>query len=841
MPRLRAAGISRQKGRASSVRDQSDGRLDRREIYDPEELESYIARGVIASRLAAVVVLDIHGGVVELSGSAEELLRVPRAEALGRELAELVMPPAAREAHRHGLRQFLETGRSELLERWFELAVVRTDGTEFPAEMSLTAVGSPDGIVFVGFIRDITSRRASMEHLAQSQALLAQAEELSGAGSFERDLRTGRVVWSAGMRRVLGLPDSARAGWLDEQLVELSHPADRELARALAERLERERPDRFEQQLRIIRPDGIERAIEITGRLDRDAFGQPIRIVGTARDVTDELASRAERDMLSHVVESSDDAILTSTADGTITSWNRGAERLFGYSAEEAVGNAVSMITPVSLMADDEHVARQVFAGEAVHRDEVQRVRKDGSAVIVSMSISPVRDAVGRIVSAAVIARDVTERNRYEARLQYLAEHDHLTGLLNRRRFEEELERELSRSSRSGEQGAVLSVDLDGFKSVNDLAGHAAGDVLLTKVARSLVGNTRASDVVARLGGDEFAVLLPNTGPERARVAAAKLLDALHGCSVNVGGTPFRATASIGVAMFTPGETRVHDLVVDADMAMYSAKQSGRDRIAVFTATEAQEARTDARTSWSHQIRYALANDGLLLYSQPIFDLADGRLTHSELLLRMHGSGGQLILPQEFLRSAERLGLIHAIDHWVVTRAVQLLAELPSERRRPVSVNLSAESVAGDPGLLGLIRSELDVAGVDPIHLVFELTETAAISNIEEARAFAQGIRRLGCRLALDDFGTGFGSFYHLKHLPVDYIKIDQEFVHELAHSDVDQRLVGSIVEVATALGIETVAEAVGDQKTVQLLRELGVDYGQGYFLGEPAPLEDDT
>ncbi len=539
------------------------------------------------------------------------------------------------------------------------------------------------------------------------------------------------------------------------------------------------------------------------------------------------------------VLESGLIAAVVLDADGRVVELSSSAAELFGLSRSEALGEELArLILPVSERSTYRAaLARYLEAGPATlpWRAELHAERSDGTALLVELSLVAVGCSDG---SAFVgLIRDLTDRDRYEARLQYLAEHDHLTGLLNRRRFDEELERELARSSRSGEQGAVLTVDLDDFKSVNDLAGHAAGDELLTKVAHVLAANTRASDVVARLGGDEFAVLLPSTSPARARAAATKLLEGLHRCSVQVEGATFRATASIGVAMFAPGEARAHELLVDADMAMYAAKQSGRDRIAVFTPSEARVARTDARTSWSQQIRHALEHDGLLLYSQPIFNLANGEVTHSELLLRMQGSG-EVVLPAEFLRSAERLGLIHAIDHWVVSRAVELLSRQRPGRRRPVSVNLSAGSVAGDPELLGLIRDRLGAADVDPSQLVFEITETAAIGNIEEARTFAVAIRRLGCRLALDDFGTGFGSFYHLKHLPVDFIKIDHEFVHELAHSEVDQQLVRSIVEVASALGIETVAEAVGDEHTVALLRELGVDYGQGFYLGAPEPVE---
>jgi diguanylate cyclase (GGDEF)-like protein/PAS domain S-box-containing protein len=794
--------------------------------------EASIGHTLLHSGLTAALAVDRHWQVVEFNPAAEEMFARRRGPVLGLSLADLIISPRLR-AMRQGSGK--SNGSPALPVGRTEQTAIRGDGSHFPVEMATVQVGGGAGELFVCVLLDITQRKLSEYRLAASEALLAEAEELAGAGSFESDLNSGTVVWSAGIYRILGLEPRRRPPSL-KQAAELFHPDDRQLVQANFKRILRDREPQFSEQVRAIRPDGTERNIELRGEVVFDDFGEPERLVGTARDVTDEMDSRRDRDLLSYVVESSEDAIITRDRSGIMTSWNLGAERLYGYTAHEAVGRHIGILVPPQGEGEQDEMNRQVFAGESVEQLETVRLRRDGTDVAVSLSISPVRDDHGEIVSAAVIARDVTERRRYEARLRALAEHDHLTGLLNRRRFETELRRELSRTARSGHGGAVVSVDLDGFKGINDSAGHAAGDEVLRSVANVLSAHSRESDLVARLGGDEFALLLPDTDQRQAQVASQNLLDALHELRTEVEGTPFPVTASIGVALFAADAARWDELLVNADLAMYAAKHQGRDRIVIFTPEEAQTARADAKLSWSQRIRQALDEDGLVLHWQPIVDLATGRPSHGELLLRMR-SAGELLPPADFLGAAERLGLIHAIDRWVVGQAIALLRDHQAPSDLPLSVNLSGESVAGDAELLSVIERSIRAGGVDPGKLIFEITETAAIANIVEARDFAMGLRRLGCGLALDDFGTGFGSFYHLKYLPVDYLKIDREFVHNLPRSHVDQRLVRSIVDVAQSLRIRTVAESVGDDSTIQLLRHLGVDYIQGFHVGEPRPV----
>jgi diguanylate cyclase (GGDEF)-like protein/PAS domain S-box-containing protein len=678
------------------------------------------------------------------------------------------------------------------------------------------------------------SERVEAGSQIKDEVLLAKAEEIASTGSFERDLRTGVARYSGGFCRVFGVRPDAELS--REVLLERVHRDDRSLVEeAIALSLETRQPFTFEA--RITRFDGVSRTIRARGMVLFDGQARPLRLIGTVQDVTEEVEAHAAREMLSYVVDSTDDAIITKSREGTITSWNRGAERLYGYSAEEAIGAHVSIIQPSDLAGDQDQMLRRVFGGQSLDHYETERIRKDGKRITVSLTISPVRDANGRILSAAVIARDMTERVRYEQRLRHLADHDQLTGLVNRRRFDEELKRELARAGRYGTRGALLNFDIDNFKAINDAAGHAAGDAVLQEVASVLRSRFRATDVVARLGGDEFCVLLTDVSEDEARAAAENLLLAIRAAPAAFGGKPLRITASIGVTSFESDDSTASELFVNADLAMYAAKAEGRDRVVVYTPTQARMARSLARQPWSERIREALERDEFVLHMQPILDLHSGEISHGEFLLRMRDPHGKLIAPSAFLPTAERLGLIHAIDRWVVSHAIELIAE-GGERALPVvGINLSADTVVGDPQMLGLIESEIRRTSVDPGRLIFEVTETAAIANMRDAASFARGLAGLGCGIALDDFGTGFASFYYLKHLPVDYVKLDGEFIQNLPRSEVDEHMVRAIVALSQSLGIKTVAESVNDEETIRLLRDHEVDYAQGFHVGRPEPL----
>jgi len=545
------------------------------------------------------------------------------------------------------------------------------------------------------------------------------------------------------------------------------------------------------------------------------------------------------------VLESAGEGIIGFGVNGRTTFVNPAAAAILGRSTEEIIGTLIHDIVHcdgsrnASHSADACPLVTRSSAGGASKSGEDVFWRGDGS----SFPVEYIRTAMRRgadITGAVLTFNDTTERKRFESQLKYLADHDVLTGLFNRRRFEEELVRQVAYTQRYG-GGAVLLLDLDNFKYINDLLGHQGGDELLRGIAGLLRRCSRATDVLARLGGDEFAVLLPQVGREHADEIARNLVHAVRAHTVVAADRPIRVTTSIGVTVLGQQELTAEEVLVEADVAMYEAKEAGRDRHAVYTSEVGTRMRRRAGMPWTERIRHALANDGFMLYCQPILDLATDRVSQYELLLRMQGEDdGEVILPGAFLPPAERFGLIRDIDRWVVHEAIATLARLSgsgSDIELLLEINLSGKSV-GDPELPELIARDLADTGLDPGKLIFEITETAAIANMEEAARFARGLNQLGCRFALDDFGAGFGSFYYLKYLPLDYLKIDGDFIEKLATSPVDQRMVKAMVEVARGLDMKTIAEYVSDQQSVELLRILGVDYGQGFHIGKPAPLD---
>jgi diguanylate cyclase (GGDEF)-like protein len=424
-----------------------------------------------------------------------------------------------------------------------------------------------------------------------------------------------------------------------------------------------------------------------------------------------------------------------------------------------------------------------------------------------------------------------------EAELRYLADHDSLTGLLDRRRFRSELDSYVSFSARYGGQGAVMIIDIDGLKAVNDSLGHHAGDNLLRQIARILRDRVRTTDIVARLSGDELAVLMPQTDTEGA-LQLAEDLRAQVAESARPAPEADPVTISVGVTMFGSDQGGGPEAVlVAADQAMYRAKEEGRNQISLFSDPAESKTHRRRHQTTTARIRDALTNDRLSLHTQPIRSLASGSIERYELLLRMTGDEGELLPASAFIGAAERSGMVQELDRWVVAQALEVLGRREREGD-PVSlhVNLSGASLA-DLSVLEFIERRLDEGDADPSRCTFEITATSKVTDFARAGGFADRLTEFGCQVAIDDYGSGFGPFHYLKALPFDVIKIDGEFIRDMPRSDADQLTVQAIVQIARGLGKTTIAEFVQDDATADLLREYGVDMAQGFHLGKPVAM----
>ncbi len=426
-------------------------------------------------------------------------------------------------------------------------------------------------------------------------------------------------------------------------------------------------------------------------------------------------------------------------------------------------------------------------------------------------------------------------RQQAEEQLVWLADHDPLTGLMNRRRFEEDFQRIVDQAARYRHQGGLLYLDLDEFKEVNDLSGHQVGDRLLQRVAERLRDITRSSDLLARLGGDEFALALPEASAQNAVACAESVQKAIRTISLQEEGREHRVSASIGIVSFPDHGLAIRQLMANADLAMYRAKDRGRGRWHLFSEEDPGREQLDERILWREQIAAALCDDRFELHAQPIVEIATGKPCHLELLLRMQDREGGLIYPDRFIPVAEETGQIQAIDHWVLSQAVKLLAERGG---LALAINLSANAM-DDPLILSTLERLLEEYAIRPSRLSIEITERVAIDSLSSATRLMRSIQELGCRFALDDFGSGYASYAYLRQLPVDDIKIDGAFIRDLPNNREDRILVKAITDMAHGLGKRVTAEFVETAETLAILQEIGVDCAQGYYFARPSRLPD--
>jgi diguanylate cyclase (GGDEF)-like protein/PAS domain S-box-containing protein len=596
------------------------------------------------------------------------------------------------------------------------------------------------------------------------------------------------------------------------------------------------------------RRDGSQVVALENSRGVRDGSGRIVGYEGTVSDITErkraEQAIIAEKDRAHVTLQSIGDAVITTDAAARIDYLNPVAERLTGWSNDEARGRLIGEVlqlidestrTPVAYTLD-----RVFIAGEtAVPSDHNVLVNRRGIELAIQETATPLRNREGTSIGAVIVFGDVTKERRLKRALSYQASHDALTGLINRREFDTRLETAVTSAQRGEGEYVLLYVDLDQFKVVNDTCGHSAGDRLLRDITSLLQTRVRGSDTIARLGGDEFGLLLERCSIEQAERVADSIRQAIHGYRFLWGANSLSVGASIGVVRIARETTSAASVLSAADIACYAAKDGGRNRVQIYERDSGTNRHREMQ--WVGRIARAVEDARLELFAQRIVGIskAAGNAPYYELMVRLRDEDGTLVPPNEFIPAAERYNVMVMVDRWVVNRAIELLETCARQRRRLplVAVNLSGTSI-NDEDFLEFIVTRL---GNDEVAhaLCFEITETAAVASLSKATFFMRELKARGCRFSLDDFGSGVSSFVYLKTLPVDFLKIDGHFVANVAHDAVDRSMVEAIAKIGRAMQVATIAEKVESAEVLEVLKQIGVDYVQGFHLAEPCAIDE--
>lgn len=566
-----------------------------------------------------------------------------------------------------------------------------------------------------------------------------------------------------------------------------------------------------------------------------------VRVIRRTARVESDLAQEKERAEVT--LHSIGDAVITTDAQGRIVHLNEMAERLTGWGNAEAHGRDMA---EVYCVANEDKPERKLDLMAAVLSGEPAAL--PGSALLlpgnglryaIEQTVSPIRAAEGSVIGLVVVFRDVTEERSLVHELAWRASHDALTNLANRHAFERRMRELVESAQTSRVSHALMYIDLDQFKLVNDTCGHVAGDQLLRQLSTLLSAKVRAVDMLARLGGDEFGLLLPGCGIEQAKLIAEKIRQEIGDFRFVWEKRNFVVGASIGLVEITADSGAIANLLSAADMACYMAKQRGRNRVYVHRPQDSDMRRLHGEAEWVGRITRAFEENRFRLYFQKILPMhPGGHPEYREILLRMIDESGQLVPPMAFIPAAERYSLMPSIDRWVVRTLFAWLQAQP--RQRPddfyYSINLSGQSL-GDDAFTEFVQDQFRLSGVSPGRICFEVTETAAIANLAQAMLLMSQLQTMGCGFSLDDFGSGMSSFAYLKNLPVDSIKIDGAFVRDMLSDPIDCAMVEAIIRIGHVMGLKTIAEYVENDAIMQRLSEMGVDYVQGFGMHRPEPL----
>lgn len=726
-----------------------------------------------------------------------------------------------------------------------DFRIVRADGevrwVNAQYEIVYDGTGNPDRAI--GTVLDITGRKGAEQALQASESSLAEAQRVAGLGSWEAEpVRPGtsrlehEMTWSDETYRIFGYSPRQFIPTFKD-LVAAIYPEDREYVGETVRKAVSNGETSLVVEHRILRPDGEVRFVQARMEMVYEQDGKLLRNFGTILDITERKLVEEEQLRLAAIVESSEDAIIGKTLEGVIVTWNPGAVKLYGYTAEEVRGRNISILSPSEDRTNEiSDLLERVARGESVRSRETVRVTKSGRMLDVSLTVSPIKDLSGSVTGTSTVERDISESKALEQQLEHQAVHDPLTGLPNRALFADRLRHALSLTDRRQEHVAVFFIDLDNFKFVNDTLGHATGDQLLIEVARRLEACLRPEDTIARFGGDEFTVLLEGTRAEEAETVAERILEELQ-APLALATEEISITASIGITFGVSSLETSESVLRSADLAMYGAKADGKAGYETFRPI--MRARAENRLRLENDLRRAVQREEFVVHYQPKVQLASGRISGVEALVRWDHPERGLVPPLDFIPLAEENGMIVPIGLQVLKKALQQAKvwqeRYPGDPPLLMCVNLSARQFQHPEmvqDIVGIIRD----TGVDPNCLDLEITESLVMKYGESNLSRLRELRDMGIKIAIDDFGTGYSSLAHLQRLPADYLKIDRSFIDGLKASPENKVLVSTITYLAHSLGLSVVAEGVETIAQLAQVRELGCDMAQGYYFAEPQP-----
>lgn len=690
-----------------------------------------------------------------------------------------------------------------------------------------------DGSV-VAIHDDVTEAKRLEIELHRRTRSLAKAQAIAHVGNWDWDIASGLLIWTDEIFRIFGLsPQEFKPTYA--AFLERVHPEDREALETEVRRALQNPTHNYYIEHRVVRPDGAIRQVTELGEIERDAAGEAVHMTGTVQDITERKKAETQLLLAAKIIENASEGIVVTDVAGLIVDANPAYERILGYPREQIIGKKPGF---ASSGHHDEGFYREMWQrlrAEGAWEGEIWDRHASGATIPQWLTINAITDPGGRVTHYVGMLLDISSQKAAELKLKEMAFYDPLTELPNRTLFHDRLEQQIATCHRNGSQMALMFIDLDRFKGVNDTLGHAAGDQLLQETARRLRNGVREADTVARLGGDEFTIIVTDVSQsDGLSNLAGELIKnlckavELRGQSVHVG-------ASIGIALYPEDGRDAETLLKNADIAMYQAKDAGRNTFQYFS--PAIQAHVHDRVQMEADLNRALERDELRVHYQPKFELSSCRLVGMEALVRWEHPSRGLIGPGEFIPLAEETGLILALGEWVLREASREAAHWLQDQNvdLKLAVNLSARQFL-HPDLVESVGAILRETGLPPRNLELEITESMVMANIEQAIVAMQQLRDLGISLAIDDFGTGYSSLSHLKRFPINTLKIDQSFVRDIARDAEDDAIVDAIISLARSLKMEVIAEGIETEQQLDFLRRRHCMSGQGFLLGRPAP-----